>query len=96
MLSARQLCKEVIGQVISTYTSIDVCELIESLAEKRNLETIADMFCTVFELGGWFLETMIVNEIDVCEVLQDIREEKRASEDEAADLRKEIEEGLRG
>lgn len=89
MEKSKQLTDIIADQVIAEHNSLELQELIDRLPE--NSEEAAGEFCDAFELGNWFYEAMILNDIDISEVLIDVAETRRAEEKEAEQDRADIE-----
>ena len=89
MEKSKQITDLIAEQVLGDHSSIELQELIDRLPE--NTEEAAGEFCDAFELGNWFYEAMILNDIDISEVLIDVAETRRAEEKEAEQDRAEAE-----
>lgn len=72
-------------KVLYEHSSEELQELIDRMPEDEN-EALED-FCGALELGNWFYEALIINEIDVSELMIDLAEERQQEEREAADER---------
>lgn len=74
--------------IVTEHESWELQELIDRLPE--DTEEAANDFCDAFNLGDWFYDAMILNEIDISEVLIDVAEARRNKEKEAAADRSEV------
>lgn len=71
----------VIKQVVENQDTFELRSLIKELP--HTLEEAADVFCERFELGNWFYEQMVTNEVNVTEELVNICDNLQYEEDEA-------------
>lgn len=93
MEKSKQLVALITDQVVGEHSSEELRELIDRLPE--DTEEAASDFCDAFDLGGWFYEAMVLNDIDISEVLIDVAETHYQEEQEAEKDRAEIERDLR-
>jgi hypothetical protein len=89
MSKSKSITEFITSQVIIDHTSWELQELIDRMPE--NTEEAASDFCGAFDLGNWFYDAMILNDIDISEVLIDTAQTRRSEEKEAADDQAEIE-----
>jgi len=89
----KQLTDLIKDQILYEATSWELEELVGTLPEEN--EEACDKFCERYELGNWFYEALILNEIDITELLVDLGNEREVEEKEAQRDRDDIERDLR-
>lgn len=62
---------------------------------ERDNETVIEWFCLHYDLGSWFIETMIANDISIIDLLIDIKARRQQEEKESSDYRNEVNRDLR-
>lgn len=90
---AKQLSELIRDQVLYELSSWELNDLIASLPDEN--EEQLDTFCKRYELGNWFYEALIINEIDIVNLLSDLVIERRQQEVEAERDRADIEHDYR-
>ena len=71
------LMHKVIEEVLSDYASDSLTEMAFELENSES--SIAD-FCDRFDLGAWFCEQMIADDIDIAHVISAVADEHRKIE----------------
>ncbi len=89
----KSITQFIADHIVGEHTSWELQEIIDRLPEGD--EEAASEFCDAFDLGDWFYEAMIINDIDINEVLIDLAEQRRIEEEEAARDRAEIDRDYR-
>lgn len=64
---AKEIMQFIEDRVLTGKSSIHIRDLVNALPE--NTEEAASFFCDHFELGNWFYEALILNEIDIANEL---------------------------
>lgn len=94
MTVAKQAIVKFIGeQVLAEHGSEELQTLIDAMPDESS--EAASEFCDALELGNWFYEAMLTNEIDISDVMIDLAEERRLEEEEESKHRWEIEQDMR-
>lgn len=89
METTKKITDFIVDLVLIEHNSVELQELIDRFAE--SIEDAAEDFCDAFDLGNWFYDAMILNDIDISEVLINTAESRRIEEKEAENDRTEIE-----
>ena len=92
------LITSLLDLVLDKYTSDDVSELANhyySVDEKDGMETAWERFTDRFELGNWFYEQAILKEINLVDVLENVKTLRLMQQGEAAEDRAEREQEYR-
>jgi len=93
------LIKQVVQAVLASDNSDTINNFVGELIDDVTLEENEDRceaFCDRYDLGEWFNEAMLINEIDIIEELNGIFIRKREDEREAAEERWALEEIRQG
>jgi hypothetical protein len=101
MMSSRQgktIYQFIDDHVLTDKSSFEIVELIEMspffVTEGKNNEAI-EWFCYHFDLGDWFIEALIENDVNIFEALKNTQARKEVEEQEATADRLEIDRDLR-
>lgn len=78
MIVRKQTVSELIEHVVADYHPVDITILAGSLPE--NIEEAASNFCDKFELGNWFYDAMVLNDVDIRAELNEIAEKRNREE----------------
>jgi len=80
------LIKQVIQAIVADENSVTINELIQEIIDDKDAkedEQKIEMFCDRYELGNWFYDAMVINDVDIIEELNGIWMRKRIDEAEA-------------
>jgi hypothetical protein len=89
----KSLVQVIDDHVICDLGSWELRELVDNLPE--HTEEAASAFCDRFDLGDWFYEAMVINEVDINLELINIGARLEQEEEEAARDRAEIDRDYR-
>ena len=89
MRDSKPIIEFIEHQILTNHNSVELQGLIDQLPEDE-LDAQVE-FCEAFDLGHWFVDAMIMNNIDISEVLIDVAETRRAEEKEAEQDRADME-----
>lgn len=95
-MDSKTTLRNIIEMVVADRDSDELGEFVrQTFTLDMSTEEASEEFCDKFDLGDWFYEAMILNDIDIVSELDSIKLSRQVEEEEGREMREASEEVIR-